>query len=172
MKKLLCLILLLCLLLCACGAQNGGATGSDLTRENETQPASGSDVVDLAALALRRDLLAGGGAWRSEQQAPGDDGEVVRELRLLDDGSFSYREGDAYSEFCYFAAGTWAVEDEAIRVEYRETDEYGTAYAEQTETALYLVHFDNGELVLTLETETGFCDAQPGQNVYYYSLRE
>lgn len=172
MKKFLCLLLALLLICCCgCGRRDGNpASGSDLP-EGEGFPASSSDAEaerDLGAL-----LLDGGGRWRSEQQTAIDPGVIVRELSLLADGSFTYREGDAGSEFSYFATGSWALEGDFLIFDIHKADEsFAELPEEDAVHAQYAVAMQDGEMSLRQNSDRGFSDGQPGMTVYYYQLAD
>lgn len=115
-------------------------------------------------------LLDGNGYWRSEQQGPEDEGVTVRELVLSPDGTLTYREGDWGSEYCYFAAGRWTVDERILSVTFFETGEdfAGPTPGAAEQAATFSVGFDREMLLLTQETETGFCLGRQGQTVYYF----
>ena len=171
MKNVLCLFLAMLLLctLVACGDPQASASGSDLTpAEHEAGfPASGSNaqpVQDLSAL-----LLANGGRWRSEQQTLIDPGVIVRELVLSEDGSFTYREGDANSEFSWFSAGAWTLHGEFLDFLFTETGEdFAPLPDADTVSAHYAVVYQDGSLSLRQSSDASFCNGEPGMTVYYY----
>ena len=163
----LILILLLLALLVGCAGVSDVATSSNA----EPLPPAASVDDALPAPTLLDELLDGGGVWRSEQQAPEDAGVIVRMLELGSDGSFSYREGDYASEFCYFVRGSWQLDGQTLTLTGEETDEFGAALGEAVTVTLDAAVAD-GMLTLTQRSEAGLCGSPAGQTVYYYHPTE
>lgn len=167
MKRLLCILLALCLLLLvSCAGGGGGATDDNLAPTG--YPASENDVPPEPD--TRTQLLSGGGRWRSEQQTAIDPGVIVRELTLFEDGKFTYREGDRDSEFSYFAAGSWTSEGDFLRLDFVRTEEDFAPLPDAAAAhAQYAAAFQDGGLSLRQSSDTGLADGQPGMTVYYYN---
>ena len=163
----LILILLLLALLVGCAGETDVATSSNA---EPLAPAASADDVRPAPTLLN-ELLDGGGAWRSEQQAPEDAGVIVRMLELGSDGSFFYREGDYASEFSYFARGSWQLDGQTLTLRGEETDELGTSAGAAVAVTLEAAVAD-GMLTLTQRSEAGLCGSPAGQTVYYYHPTE
>ena len=167
-RKITALLLIL-LLLCGCGKRGKVSSGGDLPGETGESyfAASGGDQQFLASTEAL--LLDGNGYWRSEQQGPGEDVVTVRELELFPDGSFRYREGDWASEFCYFAEGSWTLsEQDVLAFSFTETDEYGTAVNEASHNAAFGVSFDVDMLLLTQQSDEGFCGSEKDLVIYFF----
>ncbi len=167
--------LLLCVLLLAgCGKKEKTASGGDVetpaaesSTEGMQQTASAGDQQFLASTEAL--LLDGNGYWRSEQQGPEDDGVLVRELELLPDGTFKYREGDWGSEYYYFAGGSWTLNGEILEFEFSETDELGAVISgTEGQFVRYDVSFDREMLLLTQHDKAGFCDGAQGFVIYFF----
>ena len=166
---LLCLIL--CLLFCGCGKRGKVSSGGDLSTDpgesTEFHPAaSGGDQQFLASTEAL--LLDGNGEWRSEQQGPEDEVVTVRELVLLPDKSFAYKEGDWASEFCYFAEGSWTLTEDVLDFQFTETDEFGAAVDKAAHKASFGVSFDGDMLLLTQQSAEGFCGSEQGIVLYFF----
>lgn len=166
LPKLLAVLMLLSLLV---GCSGGGnvATGGDLPPASEAERAA--TAGDVQADSLETLLLSENGVWRSEQQDAADAGVTVRELNLQADGSFSYREGDFASEFCYFASGVWTLEGGELRLTYQETDELGTPYdGSAAQSSAYTVEAEDGGMRLIQQGANGLCDSTDGLTVHFY----
>ena len=101
------------------------------------------------------------------------DGTVtVRELDFGMDGEFHYREGDPNSEFSHWTWGKWWIgEDRSFRCALCETSESGNRFSPWRSVS-FRCTYQNGELVLTQQSETGFAEDAPGTELRFAPTAE
>ena len=101
------------------------------------------------------------------------DGTVtVRELDFGTDGEFHYREGDPNSEFSHWTWGKWWIgEDRSFRCALCETSESGNRFSPWRSVS-FSCTYQNGELVLTQQSETGFAEDAPGTELRFAPTAE
>ncbi len=101
------------------------------------------------------------------------DGTVtVRELDFGMDGEFHYREGDPNSEFSHWTWGKWWIgEDRSFRCALCETSESGNRFSPWRSVS-FSCTYQNGELVLTQQSETGFAEDAPGTELRFAPTAE
>lgn len=123
------------------------------------------DVGELSA------LFPLSGVLRAETRDA--DGTVtVRELDFGMDGEFHYREGDPNSEFSHWTWGKWWIgEDRSFRCALCETSESGNRFSPWRSVSFGCT-YQNGELVLTQQSETGFADDAPGTELRFAPTAE
>lgn len=172
--KCICLtaaLLALCLLT-GCATQNAAArpetapsaasTEARVTGESVTQP-------ETAPLDLGLDQV-----WRSQQEDVPGEGSMIRELVLgYDEHTYTYRCGEPYSEYFYWAQGTWTLDGDRLTLTVLETDEEGNpvAGAESYDSA-WTVSRDGDTLILTLCAQRGFWEETEGLTVTYRLKRD
>ena len=123
------------------------------------------DVGELSA------LFPLSGVLRAETRDA--DGTVtVRELDFGMDGEFHYREGDPNSEFSNWTWGKWWIgEDRSFRCALCETSESGNRFSPWRSVS-FSCTYQNGELVLTQQSETGFAEDAPGTELRFAPTAE
>lgn len=97
-----------------------------------------------------------GAKWRSFQ-LDADGSSVIRDLILKLDLTFTYREGDAFSAFSFWASGEYSfLAGDNIRFTMTETDEDGNPLGECYNVEYHMDFTDNGAMRLIQISQSGF----------------
>lgn len=181
MKRFLIILFVLALLLTAVGCKKDeDSSGDDVSTvgdvpEIETKDASAGNVAPTTASSgtvteeptdseeIDASELVGW-LWRTE-------GDTVRELRLNEDGSFTFRMGDAESEFSQWVKGSWALSGSELSFQAWQADEqWKTLEGTQPFTTDYAVVYGTDTLALTRSDGSGLDTVEQGETLVFNRL--
>lgn len=101
------------------------------------------------------------------RQTDPDGLDSVREIQLMRDGSFRYRERKQDSDYSYWCKGSWRMLRNGMRLDYSETDALWSDTQAAAQYAVYAIDYDESGFHMTLVEGAGLGRDQIGWYVRY-----
>ena len=101
------------------------------------------------------------------RQTDPDGLDSVREIQLMRDGSFRYRERRQDSDYSYWCKGSWRMLRNGMRLDYSETDALWSDTQAAARYAVYAIDYDESGFHMTLVEGAGLGRDQIGWYVCY-----